>query len=534
MIITNNGVELRNLEEQVQENARLIAEHYNRDRVLADFGLRVIGTIDTAGELPDPTTFDGEYGDAYFVGAAEPYSVYVWTRPDPNSGHPNDYWLNIGPIAIAGPEGPVGPEGPRGEKGQSSRWYVKNVSGVPEADDQLLDENGNVYTLVKEADGRITWELKTNIRGPQGPQGPRGLQGETGPEGPQGEKGETGDVGGFINIRGILNNIDQLPEPTEIKNLSVGYLVGATKPYDLYIQVGEDSETAEWTNTGPFNAATLVLADGIAQNVWNANTKVDKYTPTDTYQYAYTVKSGGTQSMVKIGDTLIGNAIVRRTADGQIRAAAPVSGNDVVNKTHFDNNAVRWNDTNFYANTVPGKNGSGSSTFYTLSSGSSATTVMLRDTNGCSKVADAPLHGQNGYTSGFIPNMGIMYDRAPFETKVIKDTIAGNGVKYLYFDTEDSCIATIITTGKVNFSTTKSTNNGAFNSFGHTQFSRIKQADGTYTLLFGEYDSSKYTALKGSTSSNLLQIRNMESYATDIMIEIRYISNTPITTLSST
>jgi hypothetical protein len=172
MIITKNGVELRNLEEQVQENARLIAEHYNRDRVLADFGIRIIGTLPYP---PDRDQLVGtEYGDAYFVGTAEPYSVWVWTRPDINSGHPDDYWLNIGPIAIEGPVGPSGPAGSIGPTGKSTKWRVG--SGIPSVmdDDQehdlyLRSTNGNVYKCVAVPNtGLLAWVYLTNIMGPAG------------------------------------------------------------------------------------------------------------------------------------------------------------------------------------------------------------------------------------------------------------------------------------------------------------------------------------------------------------------------------
>ena len=98
-----NGKELRNLEEQVLKNKEDIAAHYNIDRVLANFGIRVIGQVASAEELPDPATFTGEYGDAYAVGAAEPYNFYIWTRADVNSGHPTDYWFDVGRLAIVGP-----------------------------------------------------------------------------------------------------------------------------------------------------------------------------------------------------------------------------------------------------------------------------------------------------------------------------------------------------------------------------------------------------------------------------------------------
>ena len=42
---------LRNLEEQVLENKEQIALHWNVDRVLADFGIRVRGTLPNKAAL---------------------------------------------------------------------------------------------------------------------------------------------------------------------------------------------------------------------------------------------------------------------------------------------------------------------------------------------------------------------------------------------------------------------------------------------------------------------------------------------------
>ena len=56
----------RNLEEQVQKNKEDIARHWQIDRVLADFGIRIVGT---AGSFNDIKNIQGkEYGDAYAVG----------------------------------------------------------------------------------------------------------------------------------------------------------------------------------------------------------------------------------------------------------------------------------------------------------------------------------------------------------------------------------------------------------------------------------------------------------------------------------
>ena len=422
MIITKNGVELRNLEEQVQENARLIAEHYNRDRVLADFGLRVIGNVPTVADLPDPDTFEGEYGDAFVVGSAEPFNVYVWTRPDINSGHPNDYWLNIGPIAIEGPVGPQGPQGEKGDTGESTRWYAASglVGGNLHRGDMLLITSGsnlgNVY-IYNDLEKR--WLLQGNIKGPIGPQGPRGFQGEIGPQGPKGDKGNTGDVGGFINIRGILANVDQLPTPASLNNLSVGYLVGSAQPYDLYIQVGETPADAQWTNTGGFNAATLVMVNGEAQNVWNADTKLDK---NSTALRLYGTDATGNPFMYRYDSDVVGNALVRRTVDGQIRCADPHPNHkeDVVTVGFLKDNSIYW--PNVGSGTIPLKDQNGYIVYQPFAIGANNYSIAQRDNYGNLKASKAPVLGStstsNTYDDTKVATMGNMFEHANFSTQI--------------------------------------------------------------------------------------------------------------------
>lgn len=91
-------------------------------------------------------------GDAYGVGAAEPYDIYIYS--------PTKGWVNNGPLQGAqGPQGPQGEPGPQGPPG---------VDGAPGA-------KGDT--------------------GPEGPQGPQGPQGEQGVQGPQGDPGADGAQG---------------------------------------------------------------------------------------------------------------------------------------------------------------------------------------------------------------------------------------------------------------------------------------------------------------------------------------------------
>lgn len=66
-------------------------------------GIKVVGHVDA---LPIPDS-DYQYGDAYMVGTATPYDMWIYTRAD--ATHPQDYWFNVGKFPAPGPQGPAGP-----------------------------------------------------------------------------------------------------------------------------------------------------------------------------------------------------------------------------------------------------------------------------------------------------------------------------------------------------------------------------------------------------------------------------------------
>jgi hypothetical protein len=160
-----------------------------------------------------------------------------------------------------------------------------------------------------------------------------------GPQGIPGPKGDTGDVGGFINIAGIVNNEYALPDPELISNLTVAYLVGTTEPYDLYIQVGSTSATAEWFNAGPLNVATYITVGGQFQNVWDADTKLDKITTTG-YTRAYVVKYNGTQDVMTLTKDLPRDGSIPMYDDnGCLVSQEPQKNDHVATKQYVDSKA---------------------------------------------------------------------------------------------------------------------------------------------------------------------------------------------------
>ena len=332
-----NTLEYRNIAEQVLKNKEDILKHFQRDEVLADFGIRIIGQLATKEELPATAA---EYGDAYAVGTESPFNYFIWTRA--NNLSAVDYWFEFGEIAIAGPQGPKGDRGAKGDTGSSTKWYFgepNNVLVNAEIGSFCITREGHIYRL----DEPGSYIYLTTIQGGQGPIGPKGPAGPQGEPGPQGPQGPTGDVGGFINIAGIVATQYALPDPELIQNLTVAYLVGTREPYDLYIQVGSTSAIAEWFNAGALNTATYVSVGGAFQNTWDADTKVDKVGGTATYDRIYAITKAGNQGTKNITSTPIANAIPQYSTAGRLQTNNPNNDLDCANKRYVDSNGA-WKE----------------------------------------------------------------------------------------------------------------------------------------------------------------------------------------------
>lgn len=254
--------EFRNLEEQVRKNQEDIANHYAQDRVLADFGIKVVGQVDTPEDLPDAATYIGEYGNAYAVGTEAPYIYYIWTRA--NNISPTDYWFDFGEITIIGPQGRPGKTviGPAGERG--GIWYTGNTipaSVTPIKGDMWLKPDDSVYAYNGSA-----WVYITNIKG------------SIGATGPQGNNAGTITIG---EIKGIAPSLEVLAtiDPTTVPAGSA-YFVGQAMPYAVYMPI-----EGMWQNVGTFNAGSIVTTGGSYVAEFDADTKVDVMLPTNNEQY---------------------------------------------------------------------------------------------------------------------------------------------------------------------------------------------------------------------------------------------------------
>ena len=359
-MITVNGKELRNLEEQVQANKNDIARIIEGEELLARLGIKVVGQVESNSELPNPVTYDGEFGDAFLVGDATPYDYYIFTRPF--EGETDPQWFNLGPFPVAGPQGPQGPQGPKGADGiRGSQWFSgtgqpTTTDGYNIGDYYINVGTGNIWHL-HDVDGAAKWLLEGNIKGPQGPQGlqgPQGPQGEAGPEGPEGPMGPTAAT---VEILGIYPNIDSLPDPETEAPRNAGALVGSSGNYDVYIITGEDS--LSWTNAGPFNAGSVVTVNGVAQSTWNADTKLTTgpaldYSSTNglrVYQMSGNTRTDKFASLNANGilDTRAGTNNSAQVAPGAVTVTTPSGGSTRLTPRQIlmrETNASNWKTLN--------------------------------------------------------------------------------------------------------------------------------------------------------------------------------------------
>lgn len=296
-----HGVTVYNLENQVLKNKVDIQNLQTSEKVLATFGIKVIGTAANSSAIPTVEFYkasnpDWEYGDAYAVGTASPYEFYILTRKDET--HTEDYWFNLG--VIKGPKGDPGTDGTNGADGKDGVSPTVSVGTVT---------TGNPGTPVSVTNGGTSTNVVLNFRIPKGDKGDKG------------NKGDKGDTGFAVNIASELNNVNELPTASSIY-VNIGYVIkDADGDSNLYVCMTNASTGAwYWNNVGKI----AFSADYVSQNEYNQDKLTD---------IPVTLYDGGTQNTtinLKNGN---GNLIGTGFGFGTI------NGNDIlVNSNNVEGN----------------------------------------------------------------------------------------------------------------------------------------------------------------------------------------------------
>lgn len=301
--------------EQIEKNKQDIAQHYAADRVIADYGIHVLGVIPVW--TGDPADKDYLLGDAYLVGTEAPYDVYIYTL---NYTDDTKFWLNVGPLAIPGPEGPQGETGEKGERGEQG----------PQGE-----------------------------RGLVGPQGPQGLRGEVGPQGeqgPQGPAGMNGTPGDAVVILGVLSSTAGLPSASSVPRNSAYIITDNETGSYIYFIVGTEGEL-DWAHV-PFENATTVLVGGQHVEIFDADTKINKPTPNPNYDRVAQVSNNSSNLSYRTLGTSTGACISgavpmyntagrseSATVSGVLVSGTPIYPKDVANKEYADTKVAKGTGT---------------------------------------------------------------------------------------------------------------------------------------------------------------------------------------------
>jgi len=320
--------ELRNLEEQVEQNAQDIEDFKNGNQTIAEFGITVVGILKSALELPD----QGEdYGDAYLIGTQAPYDMRVWTRDVANN---TAKWVDLGQFPLAGPKGDKGDIGsviiagqgePLNNPTSAYQYYINTVTGY-------------WYTSQSNPDG-FMWVKSFTLKGEkgdrgeqgkQGVQGPKGDTGATGPIGPQGIQGQKGDVGPAFNVQGTLASTANLPTPTAaMQDKGYAYIIPDTEgTKHIWVIQGPEGGPFQWVDVG---AAGVGIQGPAGTNGIGLNTLTDT-----------NLTLGDTTVQYSTDEGISINSTMRQTFDGtnhdsMIDMALPIIGVDGITIDKADN-----------------------------------------------------------------------------------------------------------------------------------------------------------------------------------------------------
>ena len=261
-MITIDKVTYRNLQEQVLKNKEDIAAWQNVEFTLNNFGIRVLGKVDSESDIPTGTYY---YGDAFLVGLTDPYNLYIYTRN--KEAADSGSFVNVGPLNVIGQEGPEGPQGPAGVDGYSPVVRYGNGLPIVESTDKdgylyIDQQTSRLYTFKNNA-----WNYVVNMQGAKGDKGEQGIQGATGTT---------------LSIVARLASPDLLP--TNFASGAIpknsAYLVDVNGANHLYIILGNQSDysTWYWADAGDFNLGSVLYKDSVFQQYANITDSYDTNT----------------------------------------------------------------------------------------------------------------------------------------------------------------------------------------------------------------------------------------------------------------
>ena len=230
MIYENDGQKYLLLTPQCQiEKNRQDIEAIINDAVAFNYiGMKVVGQVNTADELPKKADYEVwpfNYGDAFAVGTKDPYNYYLWTRAF--GAYLSDHWFNIG--VFPGPSTVPGPKGDTGETGPAPNLTIGTVTSTLSQPQVTIEGASPNYTL--------------NFKLQKGDKGDPVVNGRNGVDGKNGKDGTNAVI---YTVKGAVDTVSQLPAATSVSTDTAYLVKDGNLLYGIIVQNG----TNIWYNYG--------------------------------------------------------------------------------------------------------------------------------------------------------------------------------------------------------------------------------------------------------------------------------------------
>ena len=465
MIYENDGQKYLLLTPQCQiEKNRQDIEAIINDTVAFNYiGMKVVGQVNTADELPKKADYEVwpfNYGDAFAVGTTDPYNYYLWTRAF--GAYLSDHWFNIG--IFPGPSTVPGPKGDTGETGPAPNLTIGTVTSTLSQPQVTIEGTSPNYTL--------------NFKLQKGDKGDPGTNGRNGVDGKNGKDGTNAII---YTVKGAVDTVSQLPVATSVSTDTAYLVKDGSLLYGIIVQDGtniwynygptsvgprgpagvgttdltqvqfpegehtitfNDTDGLSVAGTGKFSYGTTDTASpqmtvsvplkagaGISMaadanskflEIKNADHaalagKLDKKTGNTTYPQAYIKNTNGQQTMFSITPSSVASTIMIRDANGNANIATPTADAHIANKSYVDAGDAKKLDkketTGYYAYTHDGS----TQAELKISQSNDASTLVQRDSSGriSAVYPTATQHcATKGYVDDNIPHlyMHTIYD----------------------------------------------------------------------------------------------------------------------------
>ena len=321
--------EFRNLQEQVLKNMQNIANLKEGTAVLDEFGIKVVGEVDSLQNLSSVADYklaheDWAYGDAFAIGTQPPYKLVILTRA--NDEITADHWFDIGDFPMPGPKGDTGAQGetgPQGPQGNQGDPGVDAGFGSILATAQTLPAGSSATATVVASGPDTAKELSFTFGIPRGADGTTAVWGNI-----------QGTLSNQTDLKNALDDKqDELVSGTNIKTINNQSVIGSG---NIEINSGVwGNITGEISNQSDLQAAL------------NAKANTSSLATVATTG-AYSDLSGtptigtGTITIKKNGNT-IDSFGLNQTASQNINITVPTKVSDLTNDSGFIS-GVAWGD----------------------------------------------------------------------------------------------------------------------------------------------------------------------------------------------